>query len=238
MPKRHGRSYRSRRYLAVMEGLDHNAVYSVVDAITKLKNQPKKCKFDETVDLAIRLDIDPSQANQMVRGSFSLPHGTGKTLRVVAFCTGPEAEAAKAAGAVEVGGEELVKKVNEGWLEFDVAIAHPSMMRFVGRLGKVLGPKGLMPSPKSGSVTSDVAKAVKEFRGGKIEYRHDKIGNMNVVVGKLSFGQENLVENINAFLNHLVSVRPAAVKGTFVKKVTVSSTMGPGFHLAQNLQPA
>lgn len=232
MPKRHGRVYRSRRYLALVEGLNRDTIYTVPDAIAKLKGSPKKVKFDETIDLAIKLDIDTSQANQMVRGSYSLPHGTGKVLRVIAFCTGPDAEAATAAGAVAVGGEDLVKKVNDGWLEFDVAVAHPSMMRFVGRLGKVLGPKGLMPSPKSGSVTSDVAKAVQEFKGGKIEYRHDKIGNMNVVMGKMSFAQEKLVDNINAFLNHLTSVRPSAVKGTFIQRITVSSTMGPGFRLA------
>ncbi|HTL51464.1 MAG TPA: 50S ribosomal protein L1 [Planctomycetota bacterium] len=224
--------YRSRRYLALVEGHNRDTIYSVPDAVGKIKATPKKCKFDETIDLAIKLDIDTSMANQMVRGSFSLPNGTGKSLRVVAFCTGPDADAARAAGAVEVGGEDLVKKVNDGWLEFDVAVAHPSMMRFVGRLGKVLGPKGLMPSPKSGSVTNDVAKAVKEFKGGKIEYRHDKIGNMNVIVGKMSFGQDKLVENIDAFLRHLVSVRPAAVKGTFLQRITVSSTMGPGYRLA------
>ena len=155
-------------------------------------------KFDETVDLALKLNIDTKQADQLVRGSFSLPNGTGKSVRVIAFCEGEEAEAATANGAIEVGGADLVQKIEKGWLDFDIAICHPAMMRFVGKLGKVLGPKGMMPSPKSGTVTDKVAQAVSDFSSGKIEFRNDKEGNVHMIVGKASFDEAKLAENVNA----------------------------------------
>ena len=182
--------------------------------------------------MSIKLDIDPRQADQLVRGSFSLPKGTGKTLRVICFAEGEMAEKALEAGAIEAGGEELAKKVQGGWLDFDVAVAHPGTMRFVGRLGKTLGPKGLMPSPKSGTVTPDVVTAVKEFKGGKIEFRNDSFGNIHVPVGKLDFTKEDLIENISAMIGHIKNARPQAVKGIYMKTVFLSTTMGPGLALA------
>jgi large subunit ribosomal protein L1 len=178
------------------------------------------------------LNIDSKQAEQLVRGSVSLPKGTGQSKRVICFVDGALAKDALAAGAVEAGGEELAKKVNEGWLDFDVAVAHPATMRYVGRLGKVLGPKGLMPSPKSGTVTPDVVKAVAEFQAGKIEYRNDSFGNIHASVGKLSFSKEDLAANIKAFVEHIVAVRPQSVKGNFLHKISVTSTMGPGLAIS------
>jgi len=230
MPRKKGVYKPSRRYRELAAKVDPVKSYSIDDAINILKSG-KKTKFDESVDLAVKLDIDTKQADQLVRGSFSLPKGTGKTLRVIAFADGPNAEAARKAGAVEAGGEELAKKVEGGWLEFDVAIAHPATMRYVGRLGKVLGPKGLMPSPKSGTVTTDVGKAVQEFKAGKIEFRNDSFGNVHVVVGKLSFSKEDLAANIKAMLDHILHMRPPAVKGNYFRKATLTSTMGPGLRL-------
>ncbi|HOX08113.1 MAG TPA: 50S ribosomal protein L1 [Planctomycetota bacterium] len=222
---------RSKRYKKSLEGLDLAKIYQVDEAVKLLKER-SKVKFDESVELAIRLNIDPKQADQLVRGTFSLPKGTGKSVKVIAFAEGQAAEDAKAAGATEVGGEELAKKVEGGWTDFDVAIAHPAMMRFVGKLGKVLGPQGKMPSPKSGTVTPDVAKAVKEFRGGKIEFRNDQFGNVHVLVGKVSFSAEDLTANASAMLEHVKAVRPAAVKGIYMAKAVLSTTMGPGLKLA------
>ncbi|MCC8180181.1 MAG: 50S ribosomal protein L1, partial [Planctomycetes bacterium] len=187
----------SKRYRQAAEGHDRNKHYSVPEAVALVKEKAT-AKFDETVDLAIKLNIDAKQADQLVRGSLSLPHGIGKSMRVVAFAEGEMAQAAKDAGAVEVGGQDLVDKITGGWMEFDVAVAHPSMMRFVGKLGKVLGPKGLMPSPKSGTVTDKVAEAVAEFAAGKLEFRNDKEGNVHMVVGKVSFDADKLVDNIQA----------------------------------------
>jgi len=222
---------RSKRYKKSLEGLDLAKIYQVDEAVKLLKER-SKVKFDESVELAIRLNIDPKQADQLVRGTFSLPKGTGKSVKVIAFAEGQAAEDAKAAGATEVGGEELAKKVEGGWTDFDVAIAHPAMMRFVGKLGKVLGPQGKMPSPKSSTVTPDVAKAVKEFRGGKIEFRNDQFGNVHVLVGKVSFSAEDLTANASAMLEHVKAVRPAAVKGIYMAKAVLSTTMGPGLKLA------
>jgi large subunit ribosomal protein L1 len=232
MPRKTGVYKPSRRYREIAAKVDPTKSYSVDEAVTLLKSGQKKTKFDESVDLAIKLDIDTKQADQLVRGSFSLPKGTGKTLRVICFADGVNAEAARKAGAIEAGGEELAKRVEGGWLDFDVAIAHPATMRFVGRLGKVLGPKGLMPSPKSGTVTTDVAKAVQEFRAGKIEFRNDTFGNIHVVVGKLSFNKEDLAANVKAMIDHIVSLRPHAVKGNYFRKATLTSTMGPGLRLS------
>ncbi len=232
MPRKTGVYRPSRRYRELAGKVDPGKTYTIPEAITILKSGGKKCKFDESVDLAVKLDIDTKQADQLVRGSFSLPKGTGKTLRVICFAEGAMAEAARNAGAAEAGGEDLAKKVEGGWLEFDVAIAHPATMRYVGRLGKVLGPKGLMPSPKSGTVTPDVAKAVQEFRAGKIEFRNDSFGNIHVTVGKLSFGSDDLQANVKAMLDHLLSLRPQTVKGNYFRKATLTSTMGPGLRLA------
>jgi large subunit ribosomal protein L1 len=168
----------------------------------------------------------------MVRGTFSLPNGTGKSVKVIAFAEGGAAEDAKAAGAAEVGGEELAKKIQDGWTDFDVAVAHPQMMRVVGKLGRILGPQGKMPSPKSGTVTPDVAKAVKEFQAGKIEFRNDQYGNVHVLVGKASFDESQLTENVRAMLDHILSIRPQAVKGTYLTKAVLTTTMGPGIRLA------
>jgi len=231
MPRRRGRYKPSRRYRELAAKVDKNKSYPLEAALAILKSG-RKCKFDESVDLAIKLGLDTKQADQLVRGSISLPKGTGAARRVICFAEGAAAEEARAAGAAEVGGEELAKKVADGWLEFDVVIAHPGTMRYVGRLGKVLGPKGLMPTPKTGTVSPDVGKAVREFKAGKVEYRNDTFGNVHVGVGRLSFSAEDLSANIRAMLDHLQAVRPAAVKGSYLQKVYVSSTMGPGVRLA------
>jgi len=222
---------RSKRYAANAQGISRSNPLPLDEAV-KLVKERATAKFDESVELAIKLDIDTKQSDQLVRGSFSLPHGTGKSLRVIAFCDGEEAEAAKANGAVEVGGEDLSKKIQDGWFDFDVAVAHPKMMRFVGKLGKVLGPKGLMPSPKSGTVTEKAAEAVKEFAAGKIEFRNDKEGNVHMLVGKASFDPDKLMENVQAALRFIRSIRPSAVKGEYITGVSISSTMGPGVRLA------
>jgi large subunit ribosomal protein L1 len=231
MPRKKGRYRPSRRYRELAAKVEKGKAYSIEDAIMILKSG-KRLKFDESVDLALKLGIDPKQADQLVRGSVSLPKSTGAAKRVICFAEGAAAEEARKSGAVEVGGEDLAKKVNDGWLEFDVAIAHPATMRFVGRLGKVLGPKGLMPTPKTGTVTPDVGKAVAEFRAGKIEYRNDSFGNVHVSVGKLSFSKEDLTANIRAMVDHILAIRPQTVKGVYLQRVHVSSTMGPGLRLA------
>ena len=226
----------SKRFRKACENHDRNKPFSVEAAVALVKARAT-AKFDETVDLAFKLSIDSKQADQLVRGSLSLPHGIGKSMRVVAFAEGEAAAAATAAGAIEVGGQDLVDKITGGWMEFDVAIAHPSMMRFVGKLGKVLGPKGLMPSPKSGTVTDKVEEAVKEFAAGKIEFRNDKEGNVHMVVGKVSFEPAMLVDNINAAVQYIKSIRPQAVKGEYISGVHVASTMGPGVKLLFQTEP-
>jgi large subunit ribosomal protein L1 len=188
----------------------------------------KAPKFDQTVDVVMHLGIDPTHAEQGIRGSVALPKGIGKTKRVVAFCREDVARDAKANGAVEAGGEELVAKIEAGWMDFDVAIASPDMMRVVSKLGKVLGPKGLMPSPKSGTVTPNVAAAVKEYAAGKVEYRNDKVGNIHAVIGKMSFPEGDLVENLEHFIRNIEKARPSSTKGVFIKKVSISGTMTPG----------
>ncbi|RMG18348.1 MAG: 50S ribosomal protein L1 [Planctomycetota bacterium] len=187
----------------------------------------KNVNFDESMELHVKLGVNPKKSDQQVRGTFVFPHGVGRSKRVICFAEGPAAEEAREAGAMEVGGEELAKKIQEGWFDFDVVIAHPAMMRVVGRLGKLLGPKKLMPNPKEGSVTPRVGQAVKEFSGGKAKYRVDDTGNLHVVFGKKSFDEQKLIENLEAFLQHLQSVKPTTAKGTFIQKGYICSTMSP-----------
>ncbi len=217
--------FRSKRYRKDITKRPPDPV-PLDDAIRTIKGF-SKTKFDQSVDLVCHLGIDPRQADQMIRGSVSLPKGIGKAKRVIAFCQETDAEAAKEAGAIEAGGDELVKKVQDGWLDFDVAVAHPSMMGKVGKLGRILGPQGKMPSPKSGTVTPDVVTAVKEYAAGKIEFRNDAGGNIHAAVGKLSFADEDLKENIVAFVDHIRRMKPSAAKGQYLKRVCISGTMTP-----------
>lgn len=189
-------------------------------------------KFDQSVEVAMRLGVDPTQADQIVRGSIVLPNGIGKEQRVVVFAKGAQAEDAKEAGADFVGDEDLAKKIKDGWTEFDACIAAPDMMKLVGPLGRVLGPRGLMPSPRAGTVTAEVGKTVKEYKAGKVEFRNDKTGNIHAVVGKLSFDNQQLVENVQAFIDLIVGMRPAAIKGTYLRSVHISATMSPSVKLA------
>ncbi|MDP7530299.1 MAG: 50S ribosomal protein L1 [Candidatus Scalindua sp.] len=222
---------RSKRYVESNKTVEKSKEYELKEAVSVLKNF-NKTKFDETVDIVMKLGVDPKHSDQIVRGSFSLPKGIGKEVRVVVFASGDKIELAQKAGAVEAGGDDLLKKVEGGWLDFDVAISTPDMMGKVGKLGRVLGPQGKMPSPKSGTVTNDVETAVKEFKEGKIEYRTDAGGNVHVPVGKTSFPEEDLAENIRSFIKHIVSNKPPAAKGTFVQKISISSTMSPGVRVA------
>jgi large subunit ribosomal protein L1 len=217
----------SRRYKEARKVVDPERQYQPSEALDLLKKIPG-AKFDETVDLVVKLGIDPRKTDQLVRGAVSLPKGLGKTIKVVVFAEGDKAEAAKAAGADEVGSADLAEKIQGGWMDFDVVIASPDMMRHVGKLGKTLGPQGKMPSPKSGTVTPDVASAVSDFKAGKVEFRTDSGGNVHAPLGKRSFSVQDLEENLTAFLDHLHGMRPAAVKGEFFRKVSVSTTMGPG----------
>jgi large subunit ribosomal protein L1 len=196
------------------------------------KGAKKSKGFDQTVEIVMHLGIDPKQADQMIRGSVSLPKGIGATKRVIAFVPDDQAEAAKSSGAIEAGADDLIKKVSEGWSDFDVAIAHPAVMGKVGKLGRVLGPQGKMPSPKSGTVTPDIDKAVKEYSAGKLEYRNDTGGNVHAIVGKISFSPEDLQANIDAFISHIRHSKPATSKGHFIKKVSLSATMTPGLTVA------
>lgn len=221
--------FRSKRYRKDAEKASSTPV-SIDEGIKRLKSF-SKTKFDQSVDLVCHLGIDARQADQMIRGSISLPKGIGASKRVIAFCNEADAEAAKAAGAIEAGADELVDKVQKGWGDFDVAIAHPSLMGKVGKLGRVLGPQGKMPSPKSGTVTPDILTAVKEYSAGKVEYRNDAGGNLHVVVGKLSFAEEDLKTNVLAFIDHVRRLRPASAKGQYIKKVCLSGTMTPAVHL-------
>jgi len=217
-----------KRLKAARSAVDRTARYPLdqaIDMATKLA----KCKFDETVELAVRLGVDPRQADQNVRGTVTLPHGTGRSVRVLVFAKGEKEREAKDAGADVVGGEEMVKKIqDENWLEFDKAVATPDMMGLVGRIGKILGPRGLMPNPKVGTVTFDVGKAVSELKAGKLEYRVDKAGIVHVAIGKVSFGPQKLLDNATALLASLMRAKPASAKGNYVMTVAVSTTMGPG----------
>ena len=217
----------SKAYRQVAEKIDRDKLYSPLQATTLAKESGSK-KYDSTVDVSIRLGVDPRKADQMVRGTVNLPHGTGKTARVLVFATGANADAAREAGADFVGADELVDKVNEGWLEFDAVVATPDMMGKVGRLGRVLGPRNLMPNPKTGTVTPDVTKAVNDIKGGKIEFRVDRHANLHFVIGKASFTAEQLADNYGAALDEVLRLKPASSKGRYVKKITVSTTNGPG----------
>jgi len=221
---------RSKRYLESRKFVDSEKKYGINEAVKLLKSL-KPAKFNESIEVAMKLGIDPKQSDQLIRGSISLPNGIGKSLKVIVFATGEKAALAKKSGADEVGAEDLVKKVEGGWADFDVAISTSDMMRMVGKLGRVLGPQGKMPSPKSGTVTDDIETAVKEFKAGKIEYRTDAGGNVQALVGKLSFSDAELEDNINTFVKHIINSRPSSAKGEFVEKVSVSSTMSPGIML-------
>jgi len=221
---------RSKRYKAEAEQVGKESL-SLPVAVEKIKSF-KSVKFDQSVECVLHLGIDPKQADQMVRGSISLPHGIGKQKSVIAFCDDSDVEAAKGAGAIEAGSDELVKKVSDGWMDFDVVIASPKVMGKVGKLGRILGPQGKMPSPKNGTVTADVAGAVKEFAAGKIEYRNDSGGNIHAVVGRQSFEAGKLVENIETFVGHIKKVKPAAAKGIYIKKICLSATMSPGVQIS------
>jgi large subunit ribosomal protein L1 len=203
----------------------------VAEAVSALK-QFGGTKFDQTVDLVVRLGIDAAQADQLVRGSIVLPHGIGKQLRVAVFAKGAQADAARAAGADVVGEEDLAKRIMDGWMEFDACIATPDMMKVVSPLGRVLGPRGLMPSPRAGTVTPDVAKTVAEYKAGKVEFRNDKAGNVHAPVGKLSFDGQKLAENVQAFIDRIVSLKPSAVKGVYIKSAHLAATMSPSVRLA------
>ncbi len=223
-----GKKY-GKRYKSDIEKVPSGPV-SLAEAIGVLK-QFKGTKFDQTVELSVWLGIDPKQADQAIRGAMSLPHGVGKTKRVVAFCSDDDVQTARDAGAIEAGGDELIAKVQNGWTDFDVAIATGPMMRSVSRLGRILGPTGKMPSPKAGTVVDDVAAAVKEYTAGKIKFRNDDGGNVHAPMGKISFELEKLVENIEAFLAHLHAVKPASSKGPYIKKACLSATMSPAIEL-------
>ena len=222
---------RSKRYKAAAAKVDVQKKYSVQDAVALVKTMTAK-KLDQSLDISIKLAIDPKRSEQSIRGAVSLPKGIGKARRVVVFADGDEARAAKDNGADEVGMDDLAKKIEAGWFEFDVAIALPRTMRVISKLGKVLGPQGKMPSPKAGTVTPNVAAAVKEFKAGKIEFRTDAGANVHAAIGKKSFGAEDLASNLVAFLDHLRTLRPAQAKGSFIQKVVVSTSMGPGVMLA------
>ena len=224
----------SRRSSSNAALVDRAKVYPLAEAMEVLGSFVK-AKFDETVEMALRLGIDPKKSDQMVRGAVSLPHGLGKPVSVIVFAEGDAAEQAAEAGAIEVGGEDLAKRIEEGWGDFDVIIAHPSMMKVVGRLGRVLGPSGKMPSPKSGTVTAEVAKAVSEFAAGKVEFRADAAGIVHVPIGKASFSGEKLAENATALLEHVLAMKPASSKGPFFQTITVSSTMGPGIKVGYEI---
>jgi large subunit ribosomal protein L1 len=218
---------RDKKY-PVAEAVDVLKGMADVQPAKSYKGARKRKGFDQTVELVMHLGIDPKQADQMIRGSLSLPHGIGKSKRVIAFCASDKVKEAKEAGAVEAGAEELVKKIEDGWLDFDVAIASPDMMRVVSKLGKALGPKGLMPSPKSGTVTPHVAKAVKEYAAGKVEFRNDAGGNVQAAIGKHSFDNKMLEENAEAFIKQINKMKPSSAKGNYVKSISMSATMTPG----------
>lgn len=218
---------KGKKYLEAAKLVDRTKAYPIADAI-ELAKQTNFAKFDATLEVAFRLGVDPKKADQQIRGAVVLPNGTGKTQRVLVFAKGEKVKEAEAAGADFVGDSEYINKIQQGWFEFDVIVATPDMMGEVGKLGRVLGPKGLMPNPKTGTVTFDVTKAINEIKAGKVEYRVDKAGNIHVPIGKASFENEKLVENFTTVFETMLKVKPSAAKGTYMKNVTVTSTMGPG----------
>jgi large subunit ribosomal protein L1 len=226
---------RSKAYRKAAELVDKDRIYSPLEAVRVIK-QTVVTKFDPTVEVAIRLGVDPRKADQMVRGTVNLPHGTGKTARVVVFATGDKAAEAEAAGADVVGSDDLIERVQGGYTDFEAAIATPDLMGKVGKIARILGPRGLMPNPKTGTVTNDVGKAVADIKGGKINYRVDKQGNLHLVIGKASFAEQQLVENYAAALDEVVRAKPAAAKGKYLKKITFATTMGPGIQVDPNKQ--
>jgi large subunit ribosomal protein L1 len=221
---------RSKRYQAAVQALDKEKSYTLEEGVKIIKTAAS-VKFNETVDMAVRLGVDPKHADQMIRGTVSLPHGTGKTVRVLVFCKAPKDKEAQAAGADFVGLEDYIKKIEEGWSDIDAVVATPDVMKDVGKLGKFLGRKGLMPNPKSGTVTFEVADAVKQLKAGRIEFRVDKFGNLHATVGKASFTEDQLVENIKTLLDQIIRLRPPSAKGQYVKNISLSSTMGPGVRI-------
>lgn len=222
---KHGKKYTDSAKL-----LEKGKLYDLTEAVELVK-QTAKAKFDETIELSVRLGVDPRHADQQVRGAVVLPHGTGKKVRVLVFCKADKEADAKAAGADFIGGEDLIAKIQEGWLDFDVAVATPDMMGLVGRVARILGPRGLMPNPKSGTVTPDVTKAINDIKAGKVEYRVDRSSIINVPVGKASFEANQLDENISTLMDAIVKAKPASAKGSYLKSVAISSTMGPGIRL-------
>lgn len=228
---------RSKRYRGLASKIEKGKVYSVEEAVSKLK-ESASAKFTESIDIAVRLGVDPKKADQAVRGTVALPHGIGKEVKVLVLAKPPKDEEAKAAGADYAGFQDYVQKIQQGWAGIDVIIATPDVMGEVGKLGKILGPRGLMPNPKSGTVATDIAKAVKEVKAGKIEFRVEKAGILHATVGKASFEKEKLVDNINAFINAVVRLKPASAKGHYIKSIAVSSTMGPGIHIDRAIATA
>jgi large subunit ribosomal protein L1 len=224
---------RSKNYRKAAELVEAGKIYSPLEA-ANLAKETSPTKFDGTVEVALRLGVDPRKADQMVRGTVSLPHGTGKTARVIVFATGEKAEEARSAGADEVGSDDLIQRIQEGFLDFDAAIATPDQMAKVGRIARVLGPRGLMPNPKTGTVTPDVAKAVSDIKGGKISFRVDKQANLHLIIGKASFSPQQLVENYAAALDEILRAKPSAAKGRYLRKVTFATTMGPGIPVDVN----
>ena len=225
---------KGKRYVKSLESFDKLASYDVATAIDNVL-KTSTAKFDETIELHVRLGVDGRQADQQVRGVVVLPNGTGRNVRVLVIARGDKADEATKNGADFVGAEEIVAKINGGWLDFDVCITTPDMMGVVGRIAKILGPKGLMPNPKSGTVTTDVAKAIRDVKAGKVEYRLDKTNNVHVIIGKKSFGQQKLLENFQTVMDAIVKAKPAAAKGQYVKSVTLASTMGPGVRVTYNV---
>lgn len=221
---------KSKAYRAAVDKIEPGKFYTPAEAVAIAK-QTGSAKFNSTVEVALKLGVDPRKADQMIRGTVMLPHGTGKTARVVVFATGPAAEAATAAGADEVGGDELIEKIANGWTDFDAAVSTPELMGKVGRLGKVLGPRNLMPNPKTGTVTPDVAKAVSDIKGGKIEFKVDKHSNVHFIVGKASFSEQQLSENLTVALDEVMRLKPSSAKGKYLQRAAVSTTFGPGIPL-------
>jgi large subunit ribosomal protein L1 len=219
-----------KKYRDALENVDRDQLYGPREAINILKGFPDR-KFDETIELSVRLGVDPRKADQMVRGAVSLPAGTGKSVRVVVFAKGENATAAKEAGADEVGADDLAEKIQGGWMEFDATVATPDMMPVVGKLGRVLGPRGLMPNPKSGTVTDDVAKAVADIKGGQVEYRTDRHGNVHLILGKKSFAGTDIAKNYATVIDEIIRAKPASAKGRYLKSIAIATTMGPGIRI-------